>query len=52
MDYWKAIPQDNVILKISNGAPNKEQKYVLMWPDNDLFILCYFLAAIPSLKIS
>ncbi len=62
MDNWKATPRDNALLKSSNGAPiqggcptdvnTTEIKKVSMWPVNGLTILCYFLAAFPSLKVS
>ncbi len=60
MANWKATPRDNVILNISNGAPiqvgdgsdhNRNYNFSML-PDNDLSIPCYFLAAIPSLKMS
>ncbi len=55
MDTWKASPRDNVLLKISNGAPisrwltdasdhNRNYNFST-WPDNVPTILCYFLAA-------
>ncbi len=61
IDNWKASCRDSVLLKISNRAPIQDG-----WPtdpitteiaarvsgDNVLTILCYFLAAIPSLKVS
>ncbi len=62
MNNWKAIPRDNAILKIYNGVPisrwltdgsDHNRNYTFsMWPDNDLSFLCYFLEAIPSLKVS
>ncbi len=54
MDNWKATPQDNVFLYISNGAGliTTKKNYFSTWPDNVQTILCYFLATIPSLRNS
>ncbi len=59
MDDRKTTPPDNVILKNSNGEPsqtdrsNHNRNYnLLLSPDHDLSILCYFLAAISPLKVS
>ncbi len=56
----QATPRDNVLLKISNGAPmsrwltngpdHKRNYSFSVWPDNVPTILCYFFAAVPSLK--
>ncbi len=56
MDNWKVTPRDNVLLKISNSAPisrwltdgsDQSINYNFsMWPWQ-----CYFLAAIPLLKV-
>ncbi len=59
MDDGKATTRDNVILKISNansrwltnGSDHNRNYNFSMLSDNDLSILCYFPAAITSLKV-
>ncbi len=62
MDNWKATPRDNMFLKMSNGAPmsrwltdgsdhNRNYNFSMRL-DNVPTILCYFLVAISSLKLS
>ncbi len=37
---------------LTDGSDHNRNYNFSMWPDNDLSVLCYFLAAIPSLKVS
>ncbi len=61
MNNWKATPRDNVLFEdsqrcaesrwLTDGTNNHRNYNLSMWPDNILTILCYFFAAIPSLKV-
>ncbi len=37
---------------LTDGSDHNRNYNFLMWPDSDLCMLCYFLAAISSLKVS
>ncbi len=58
MHNWKATPRDNALLKISNvapiqdGCPTDVSTTEMKISQCALTILCYFLAAFPSLKVS
>ncbi len=55
MDNWKATPRDNVFFEdlqrcaksrwLTDGSDHNRNNNFLMWPDNVMTILCYFLAA-------
>ncbi len=45
---WKANLRDNVFLMAAHNRNTNPP----MWPDNVLTVFCYFLAAIPTLKVS
>ncbi len=45
---WKATLGNNVFLMAAHNRNTNPSK----WPDNVLLVFCYFLSAIPTLKVS
>ncbi len=57
MDNWKATPRDNVRQSLQQWANLKWSDHnrsnnSSVWHENDLTVLCYFIAEIPTLKVS